>query len=129
MTPTLNVATVQEALDALITADEPAATNRFTDDVALTGAGGCLAGCSIGLPAVLARFARLSHLTAGTFGTEVEAVYAGITSQFVVITRHWASIDGKAVHGTQALLVATRLDRISSITALSKVGGGSGIWD
>ena len=61
--------------------------------------------------------------------TEVEAVYRGDPSGFVVITRHWAALGGKPVHGTQALLMATEGDRIRAINALAKVGSSSGIWD
>jgi hypothetical protein len=63
------------------------------------------------------------------FGTEVEAVYAGNTTFLVVVARHWASIEGRQVHGTQALLVTADGDRIRTINALSRAGPASGIWD
>jgi ketosteroid isomerase-like protein len=125
----LDVATVQQALDALITGDPQAAAGQFTEDLALTGVGGCLQGQATGLSAALDRFADLSRLTGGTFGTEVEAVYTGNTTQHVVVTRHWASIDGEQIHGTQALLVTADGGRIRTINALSRPGPPSGIWD
>jgi hypothetical protein len=129
VTPTPTAEAIQAALDALVHGDEQVATSHFTRDMVLTGAGGCFAGRAVGLRAVLDRFAELSSLTGGTFGTEVEAVYTGATSGFVVITRHWASIDGVPIQGAQALLVATKGDRIGAIDALSNAGAGSGIWD
>jgi ketosteroid isomerase-like protein len=129
VTPNLDVAAVQRALDALITGDQHAAADQFTEDVVFSGVGGCLDGRTTGLPAVLVRFAELAGLTRGTFGTEVEAVYTGNSNQHVAVTRHWASMDGEPVHGTQALLVTADGDRIRTITALSRPGPPSGIWD
>ena len=129
MTPILDVAAVQQALDALIAGDDRAAAGRFTDDVVLTGDGGCLDGDAAGLPAVLDCFAAMSRLTQGTFGTEVEAVYSGRMAQVVVVTRHWASVEGVQIRGTQALLVGTDDGRISTMHALSRAGRPSGIWD
>jgi ketosteroid isomerase-like protein len=128
VTPTLDVDTVQQALDALITRDLEAAAGRFTDDLVMTGVGGCLAGRAAGLAAVLDRFADLAVLTHGTFGTEVEAVYRGTTNQVVVVTRHWAAINGKPVTGRQALLVTVDGGRIRFVEALSPAASASGIW-
>jgi hypothetical protein len=127
--PNFDVATIQQALDALITGDRHAAAERFATDLVLTGVGGCLDGSATGLPAVLDRFADVAELTNGTFGTEVEAVYTGNTTQHVVITRHWASVGGKPIHGTQALLLTANRDHICTIDALSRSGPPSGIWD
>jgi ketosteroid isomerase-like protein len=129
VTPNLDAAAVQQALDALITGDHDAAAGQFAKDVVFIGAGGCIVGRTAGLDAVLGGFAEISRFTRGTFGTEVEAVYTGSTSQLVVVTRHWASIDGKPVHGTQALLVTVDNGRIGTIEALSRPGSASGIWD
>jgi hypothetical protein len=129
VTLNLDVATVQRALDALITVDHAAAVDHFTDDVVFTGVGGCLDGRATGLPAVLDRFAEMSRLTNGTFGTEVEAVYTGKSTQLVVVTRHWASIHGEQIHGIQALIVTADGTRVRTITALSRSGPPSGIWD
>jgi ketosteroid isomerase-like protein len=128
VTPTLDVDTVQQALDALITRDVETAARQFTDDLVMTGVGGCLAGRTAGLRAVLDRFADLALLTHGTFGTEVEAVYRGDTARVVVVTRHWAAINGKPVTGTQALLVTVDGGRIRIVEALSPEGPASGIW-
>jgi ketosteroid isomerase-like protein len=128
VTPTLNVETVQEALDALITRDMEAAAGKFTDDLVMTGVGGCLAGRSAGLEAVLDRFVDLALLTRGTFGTEVEAVYTGDTNRVVVVTRHWAAIDGNPIAGTQALLLTIDGGRIRTVDALSPAGAANGIW-
>jgi ketosteroid isomerase-like protein len=129
VTPTPTAEAVQAALDALVYGDEQAVTSHFTTDMVMTGARGCFAGRVVGVRAVLDRFAELARLTGGTFGTEVEAVYTGVKPGFVVITRHWASIDGTPVQGAQALLVATKGDRIRAIDALSNASAGSGIWD
>lgn len=129
MTLNLDVAAVQQALDALITGDHDAATDQFTEDVVFTGVGGCLNGRTSGLPSVLDRFAEMGRLTSGTFGTEVEGVYGDNATQLVVVTRHWASIDGDQIHGTQVLLVATDGGRIGTVTALWRPGPASGIWD
>jgi ketosteroid isomerase-like protein len=129
VTPNFDVAAVQQALDALITGDDRVAADQFTADVVFTGVGGCLDGRATGLPAVLDRFAELSRLTKGTFGTEVAGVYGGTPEGIVVITRHWASIDGEQVHGTQALLLTADRGRIGRIIALSQPGPRSGIWD
>lgn len=125
----LDVATIQQALDALISGDQVAAANRFTDDVVLTGMGGCLSGRTVGIAAVLDRFAEMSRLTDGTFGTEVESAFRGSTNQHVVVTRHWASIDEEQVHGTQALLITTDGARIRTVDVLSRPGSASGVWD
>jgi ketosteroid isomerase-like protein len=125
----LDVAALQQALDALIAGDHREAADRFTPDVVFTGVGGCLDGHATGLSAVLDRFAEMSRLTDGTFGTEVAGVYGETNAGIVVITRHWASVDGQQVHGTQALLVHVDGDRIGRITALSRPGAPSGIWD
>ena len=129
MTLNLDVATAQQALDALITGDHQAAAAQFTEDVEFTGAGGCLSGRTTGLPAVLDRFAQLSQLTKGTFGTEVAGVYGQTQGSLVVITRHWASIDGEQIHGTQALLITADNGRIRRVNTLSRPGPPSGIWD
>jgi ketosteroid isomerase-like protein len=129
VTTQLDVAVAQQALDSLITGDHHAAASRFTDDIALTGIGGCLRGHATGLEAVLERFAAIARLTHGTFGTEVEAVYTGDATHVVVVTRHWASIRGQQVHGTQALLITADGGRIRTITALSRAGSATGIWD
>jgi ketosteroid isomerase-like protein len=129
VTQTLDVATVQQALDALIIGDQASAAERFTEDVVLTGVGGCLGGRTKGLSGVLDRFAEISRLTHGTFGSEVEAVYTGSTTEHVVVTRHWASIDGQQIIGAQALLVTVDSGRIRSLDALSPAGAASGIWD
>jgi ketosteroid isomerase-like protein len=129
LTTTIDVATAQRALDALISGDQPAAADQFAEDIVLTGFGGCLAGRAIGLAAVLARFADMSRRSDGTFGTEVEAVYTGEIRQFVVISRHWAAIDGEPVHGSQALVVGVTDGRIQTIDCLSQAGPASGIWD
>jgi ketosteroid isomerase-like protein len=129
VTPILDVDDVQHALDALITGDREAAADRFTEDLVLTGTGGGLAGRTTGLPAVLDRFADLSRRTGGTFGTEVEAVYTGNTTQLVVVTRHWALIEGQQIHGTQALHVTADRGRIRTIDVLSPTARRSGIWD
>jgi ketosteroid isomerase-like protein len=129
VTPTLDVAAAQHALDALITGDRDAAAARFTRDVVVTGVGGCLSGRTTGLDAVLDRFADISRLTHGTFGTEVEAVYGGSAAQLVVVTRHWASVDGKPVHATQAFLVTVDAGRVGAVDALSRPGSATGIWD
>ena len=125
----LDVAAVQGALDALITGDHHAAAEQFTENVEFTGAGGWLRGRTTGLAAVLDRFAALSQLTNGTFGTEVAGIYGQTQGRLVVITRHWASIGGEQVHGTQALLIIADGGRIGGITALSRPGPPSGIWD
>jgi ketosteroid isomerase-like protein len=124
-----DVEDVQQALDALVNGDHQAAADRFTHDVVVTGVGGYLRGRITGLLAVLDRFARMSRLTGGTYGTEVEAVYTDQTTQLVVVTRHWASIHGEQVHGTQALLVTVAGGRIRAISAFSRPGPASGIWD
>ena len=129
MTLNLDVATAQQALDALITGDHQAAAAQFTEDVEFTGAGGCLGGRTSGLPAVLDRFALLCQLTRGTFGTEVAGVYGQTQGSLVVITRHWASIDGEQIHGTQALLITADNGRICRVNTLSRPGPPSGIWD
>ena len=129
MTSTLGVATVQRALDALISGDEAAATGQFTGDVVLTGVGGCLDGIITGLPELLGRFADMSRLTQGTFGTEVEAVYRGKTTPFAVVTRHWASLDGEEIRATQVFLATAQGGRIRAIDVLSGGGPASGIWD
>jgi ketosteroid isomerase-like protein len=129
VTPILDVEDVQRALDALVNGDHQVAADLFTQDVVVTGVGGCLRGRITGLPAVLDRFARMSRLTDGTYGTEVEAVYTGNTTQFVVVTRHWASIHGDQVHGAQALVVVVDDGRICALSAFSRPGPASGIWD
>jgi ketosteroid isomerase-like protein len=129
VTPILDSEDLQQALDALITGDRQAAADRFTEDVVLTGVGGCLSGRITGLPAVLDRFADMARLTHGTYGTEVEAVYTGNTTQLVVVARHWASIEGDQVYGTQALVVTVDGGRIGAMSALSRPGPASGIWD
>ena len=126
---TLDVEAVQRALDALIMGDHNAAADWFTHDVVFNGAGGCLAGRTAGLVAVLERFAEAARVTDGTFGTEVEVIYTGSTSQVVVITRHWASIDGNPTHGAQALALTVDGDRIGHVSALSPPGHPTGIWD
>ena len=129
MTSDLDTAVVQRALDALITGDQDAAAGRFTDDIVLTGSGGCLQGHTAGLDAVVGRFAAIARLTQGTFGTEVEAIYTGDAGQVVVVTRHWASIGGRQILGTQALLITAHGGRIRRINALSRPGSATGIWD
>jgi ketosteroid isomerase-like protein len=129
VTPMLDVEDVQQALDALINGDHQAAADRFTQDVVVTGVGGCLRGRITGLPAVLDCFGCMSRLTDGTYGTEVEAVYTENTAELVVVTRHWASVQGEQVHGTQALLVAVDGGRIRALRAFSRPGPASGIWD
>jgi ketosteroid isomerase-like protein len=129
VTPILDVEDVQEALDALINGDHQGAADRFSQDVVLTGVGGCLRGRITGLPAVLDGFARMSRLTHGTYGTEVEAVYAGNTTPLVVVTRHWAVTNGEQVRGTQALIVTVAGGRIAALSTLSGPGSASGIWD
>jgi ketosteroid isomerase-like protein len=128
VTATLDVRTVQQALDALITRDAHAAAQQFTDDLVMTGVGGCFAGRTVGREAVLARFADVAVLTQGTFGTEVEAVFSGSANQVVVLTRHWAAIDGNPVRGTQALVVTVDGGRIRIVDVLSPAGAASGIW-
>jgi ketosteroid isomerase-like protein len=125
----LGVDAVQRALDALITADHESAAERFSTDVVLTGAGGCLEGRATGLSAVLDRFADISARTGGTFGTEVEAVYTGSTSDVVVVTRHWARVDDEEIRGTQALVLTTEGGRIRTIEVLTGGGHATGIWD
>ena len=125
---TLDIATVQQALDALITGDDDAAGGHFSDDVVLTGSG-ALGGRTSGLRGVLARFADVSRLTRGTFGTEVEALYRGGIDQVVVVTRHWARIGDRQVFGDQAVLMATDGDRIRRIDVFARGGATSGIWD
>jgi ketosteroid isomerase-like protein len=127
--PTLDVAAVQHALDALVTGDSDAAARRFSNDVVFTGVGGRLSGRTTGLLAVLDRFDAISRFSHGTFGTEVEAVYTDNAGQLVVVTRHWATLDGQPVHGTQALLLTTKGDQICAIDAFSRSGPPSGIWD
>jgi hypothetical protein len=129
VSPIRDVAAAQRALDALITGDGRAAVDQFTEDVVLTGSGGCLDGHTTGLAEVIDRFADMSLLTNGTFGTEVEAVYAGSSSMLVVVTRNWAAVGGIQVHGTQALVVTVLADRIRAIDVLSRPGPASGIWD
>ena len=129
MTPILDVATVQQALDALVTGDLDAASVQFTGDLVLTGPGGCLDGRTDGLAAVLDRFAEMSRVTRGSFGTEVEAVYTGATAQLVAVTRHWAMLEGDAVRAIQALVLTTEGDRFSAVDVLSGSGPRSGIWD
>jgi ketosteroid isomerase-like protein len=121
--------TVQQALEALVAADEESATHQFTEDLVLAGPGGYLGGRITGLRAVLDRFAALSRRTGGTFGTEVEAVYGDHRPRFVVVTRHWAVVGGDAVYGTQALVLTTSGGRIRAIDALSGAGPASGLWD
>ena len=129
MTLNLDVATVQQALDALITGDHQAAAAQFTDDVVFTGAGGCLSGRTTGLPAVLDRFAELSRLTNGTFGTEVEGVYAGT---------HGSSSSSPATGPRSTGSRSTARKRSSSPSTAaasarsprsSRPGPPSGIWD
>ena len=60
----------------------------------------------------------MSRLTDGTYGTEVEAVYTENTAELVVVTRHWASVQGEQVHGTQALLVTVDGGRIRALARL-----------
>jgi len=127
--PILDIEDVQQALDALINDDRQAATGRFTEDVVLTGVGGCLRGQAAGLPALLGRFADMSRLTDRTYGTEVEAVYAGGPTQLIAITRHWAMIDGEQVYGTQALLITIAGGRIGAIGVFAPPGPPTGIWD
>jgi ketosteroid isomerase-like protein len=129
VTPILDVDTVQQALDALIAGDRDVAAAQFTPDLVFTGVGGCLAGRTTGLDAVFDRFTAIARLTHGTFGTEVEAVYTGNATHAVVITRHWASICGKPVHGAQALIATVDGCRIRTIDALSRSHSPSGIWD
>jgi ketosteroid isomerase-like protein len=129
VTLNLDVPAAQQALDALINGDHQTAADRFTDDFVFTGVGGCLTGRATGLRAVLDRFAQLSRLTNGTFGTEVAGVYGEMQGSTVVITRHWASIDGEQIHGTQALLITEDGSRIAKIVTLSRPGPPSGIWD
>ena len=129
MTANLDVGAVQQALDALITGDRRVAATLVSDDVVLTGAGGCFGGRTTGLPGVFDRFADLARLSHGTFGTEVEAVFTGNTNQVVVVTRHWASIDGRPTLGTQALIVTVDGGRIDAINALSRPGPRTGLWD
>jgi ketosteroid isomerase-like protein len=129
VSPTLDVAAVQHALDALVTGDSDAAARRFSDDVVFNGAGGRLSGRTSGLVAVLDRFDAISSFSHGTFGTEVEAVYTDHAGHLVVVTRHWATLDGQPVHGTQALLLTTKGDQICGIDAFSRSGPPSGIWD
>jgi hypothetical protein len=129
VTTNLDVEAVQLALDALISGDSQGAADHFADDLVMTGVGGRIAGRIVGLPAVLDRFAGIARDTGGTFGTEVEAVYSGDDTPDVVITRHWASIDGHPVQGTQALLVTSDRGRVHTIDALSRPGATSGVWD
>jgi ketosteroid isomerase-like protein len=129
VSPILDIAAAQRALDALITGDDRAAVDQFTDDVVMTGSGGCLSGHVSGQAAVIDRFADMSRLTNGTFGVEVEAVYAGNSPLVVVLVRNWAAVNGSQVHGTQALVVTVLGQRISAIDALSRPGSTSGIWD
>jgi ketosteroid isomerase-like protein len=129
VTLNLDVAAVQQALDALVNGDHQSAADLFTDDFVFTGVGGCFKGRTTGLTAVLDRFAELSRVTKGTFGTEVAGVYGEMSGSIVVITRHWASIDGEQIHGAQALLVTVDGSRIGKIAALSRPGPRSGIWD
>ena len=129
MSPTLDVAAVQGALDALVTGDADAAARRFSNDVVFNGVGGQLGGRTTGLLAVLDRFDAISRCSDGTFGTEVEAVYTDSAGHLVVVTRHWATLDGQPVHGTQALVLTTEGDHIRAIDAFSGSGPPSGIWD
>lgn len=129
MIPILDIEELQQALDALVNDDHRAATGRFTRGVVLTGGGGCLRGHAAGLPAVLGRFADMSRLTHRTYGTEVEAVYAGSPTQLIAITRHWAMIHGEQVYGTQALLITVEGGRIDAIGVFSGPGPPTGIWD
>ena len=126
---TLDVEAVQRALDALIMGDHKAAADWFTLDVVFDGPGGCLAGRTTGVVAVLDRFAEVARVTDGTFGSEVETIYAGGATQVVVITRHWASIDGNPIHGVEALILTVDGDRIGDVAALSPPGPPTGIWD
>ena len=73
MTSTFDVATVQRALDALITGDQAAATGQFAGDVVLTGVGGCLDGIIAGLPDLLGRFADMSHRSRSRLPREHDA--------------------------------------------------------
>ncbi len=129
MTPTFDFATLQQALDALVTGDHHAATRRFSEDVVVTGVGGCLSGRILGLTPVLDRFAEMSRLTHGTFGTEVSAVYRGAQGRTVVVARHWALLDGAELRATQALVMDTESERIRAIDILSGPGPRSGVWD
>jgi hypothetical protein len=127
--PILDIEDMQQALDALINGDHQTAARRFTQDVVLTGVGGCLSGRAAGLPAILGRFADMSRLTHRTYGTEVEAVYTGGATQLIALTRHWAMIHGKQVYGTQALLITVEGRRIDAIGVFSRPGPPTGIWD
>jgi ketosteroid isomerase-like protein len=129
VTAILDVDAAQQALDALIIGDQSTAATWFSDDLVLTGVGGCLHGRTASLSESLDRFADITRLTHGTFGTEVEAVYCGSTAQLVVLTRHWASIGGEPIHATQALIVTVDGGRIRAIHALSRPGAPTGIWD
>ena len=73
------------------------------------------------------RSAKFSHRT---FGTEVEAVFTDDAGQTIVVTRHWATVDGQPVHGIQALLLTIDSNQIRRIDAFSPSGcAPSGIWD
>jgi hypothetical protein len=127
--PSFDVSTIQRALDALVSRDRVAAAANFAIDLVLVGEGGCFAGRVVGLGAVLDRFGALAARTEGTFGTEVESVFGSARSQLVVVTRHWANVDGRPLRGTQALVLVTDGERISEMSALSRPGISSGIWD
>jgi ketosteroid isomerase-like protein len=130
MRATLDVASVQHALDALVTGDSDAATRRFTNDVVFNGVGGRLRGRITGLVAVLDRFDAIAKFSHGTFGTEVEAVFTDDAGQLIVVTRHWATVDGQPMHGIQALLLTIDSNQIRTIDAFSLSGcAPSGIWD
>jgi hypothetical protein len=129
VTPTLDVKAVQQALDALISGDQASAAEKFTEDVVLTGAGGCLGGRTTGLSGVLDRFADMSRLTHGTFGTEVAAVYTGGSTQLVAILRHWAILGGEEIHATQAAVFTTQGKWLRAVDVLSTPGPRTGIWD
>ena len=129
MTAIPDLARIQQALDALIVDDRSAVDAAFSEGLVLTGPGGCVKGRYEGLQAVLDRFAVIATRTSGTFGTEVEAVYEGSGGQLVTMTRHWASLDGATLHGTQALLLQLDGDRICRIDMFRGPGAATGIWD
>jgi ketosteroid isomerase-like protein len=129
VTARLDVVSIQDALDALVNGDERAVERLFTDDLVFTGVGGCFGGRTVGIPAVLDRFAEVSRKTDGTFGTEVETVYAGRSDHVVVVARHWAVVEGRELRATQALLISTDGQRLCSVESLGNSGPRSGLWD